>query len=61
MRTHVSMDGVLYRVGRLVEQHEIYMYGGDFLGYGRHVNPAGNYQGAPIVCLYRVNGGFLAC
>ena len=43
MRTHVSFNACLYRV---TAGEGIY-----HLGYGRHVNPKGHYNGAPVVAL----------
>jgi hypothetical protein len=59
MRTHVSMDGCLYRVGNLVARASI--VDGEFRGYGWYVNPNGHYDGAPLVRLYVSNGRYVAC
>ena len=62
MRTHVSLNGVLYKTGPAVRGYRVdgtYCgYGATLIGYGRHVNPTGNYDGAPTVTLYQGADGY---
>ena len=56
MRTHVSSGGCLFRTGPRILQAPS---GASLVGFGRHVNPNGDYNGAPHVALYRTASGWV--
>lgn len=53
MKTHVSMNAILYKLAPLPHN----LTNSEFMGYGRLVNPNGNYNGAETVSLYRLAAG----
>lgn len=57
MRTHVSYDGILQKATLV----SVAPYGSSFVSFGRWVSPNGNYDNAPRVALYHLQGvGFYA-
>ena len=48
MKTHISISGILYKLTNVTKETQNMR----FIGYGRYVNPNGNYMGAEVMGLY---------
>jgi hypothetical protein len=60
-KTHVSKNGFLYKLKDTVKTVEALPINSEFHGYGRYVNPKGNYADAETVSLYFAPGvGYFA-
>lgn len=59
MKSHVSINAILYKIAGEAKSVNDLPGGYRFVGHGKHVNPNGNYENAKIVTLYQTSKGFL--
>ena len=63
MKTHVAYNACLFKLVTPIlvgDAKNPLPSDAQFIGYGRHVSPNGNYNNAPVVRLYRSSKGCYA-
>ena len=58
MKTHVSYNGCLYKIAKVVASVNELPAGSVLVGYGKHINPKGSYMDAKIVSLFQTPDGW---